>query len=216
MPEVGGKGRGPGFWACQTGCTPEGAPVTWRRGLALVRAASGPRLVPRRGWQRYSTEVQQLTWTRADLRGRARTVTCGYGHGWTCCREMACKRSAVRARLAPPRSEALSPVAGEGLPPSEGQFEGQDRRCTLWAAPSVGSAGRLREVIRRPISARGPIGYPLRSVTQLSVRARGNDRPMMAAKRLPDDDEAAEGPALAAVNTVTFNGHQTRHHTGLL
>ena len=39
--------------------------------------------------------------TRGDLRGRGRTVTCGYGRGWTCCREMACKRSAVRARLAP-------------------------------------------------------------------------------------------------------------------
>ena len=55
----------------------------------------------RRGWQRYSTEVQQLTRTRADLRGRGRTVTCRYGRGWTCCRQMACKRSAVRARLAP-------------------------------------------------------------------------------------------------------------------
>jgi hypothetical protein len=29
----------------------------------------------------------------------AGTVTCGYGRGWTCCRQMACKRSAVRARL---------------------------------------------------------------------------------------------------------------------
>src|SRR5450631_2311048 len=42
--------------------------------------------------EQYSTEVQQLTRTRGDLRGR----------GWTCCRQMACKRSAVRARLAPP------------------------------------------------------------------------------------------------------------------
>ena len=55
----------------------------------------------RRGRQRYSTEVQQLTRTRGDLRGRRRTVTCTDGRGWTCCRQMACKRSAVRARLAP-------------------------------------------------------------------------------------------------------------------
>ena len=49
----------------------------------------------------YSTEVQQLTRTRAVVRGRGRTVTCTDGRGWTCCRQMACKRSAVRARLAP-------------------------------------------------------------------------------------------------------------------
>jgi hypothetical protein len=46
-------------------------------------------------------EVQQLTRTRADVRGRERTVTRTDGRGWTCCRQMACKRSAVRARLAP-------------------------------------------------------------------------------------------------------------------
>ena len=57
--------------------------------------------------ERYSTEVQQLTRTRADLQGRGRTVTCTDGRGWTCRRQMACKRSAVRARLAPPRSEAI-------------------------------------------------------------------------------------------------------------
>jgi hypothetical protein len=60
----------------------------------------------RHGWERYSTEVQQLTRTLADLRGRGRTVTCRDGRGWTRCRQMACKRSALRARLAPPRSEA--------------------------------------------------------------------------------------------------------------
>jgi hypothetical protein len=49
----------------------------------------------------YSTEVQQLTRTRTDLRGRGRTVTCGDGRGWTCCRQMACKRSGVRISLAP-------------------------------------------------------------------------------------------------------------------
>jgi hypothetical protein len=39
---------------------------------------------------------------------------------------------------------------------------------------------------------------------------------MIAAKRLPQEDEAAGGAALAAVNAVTYNGHQTQHHTGLL
>ncbi len=81
--------------------------------MALVRASSGPRLVPRRGWQRYSTEVQQLTWTRADLWGRERTVTCGDGRGWTCCRQMACKRSGVRISVlavrSTPRSRACWP-----------------------------------------------------------------------------------------------------------
>jgi hypothetical protein len=50
----------------------------------------------------YSTEVQQLTRARAHLRGRVRTVTCTDGRGWTCCRQMACKRSGVRISLAPP------------------------------------------------------------------------------------------------------------------
>jgi hypothetical protein len=50
----------------------------------------------------YSTEVQQLTRTRAHSWGRGRTVTCGDGRGWTCCRQMACKRSGVRISLAPP------------------------------------------------------------------------------------------------------------------
>src|SRR5229473_4893182 len=62
------------------------------------------------GWpvrRRYSRKVPQQAWTRADGSGRGRTVTCGYTRGWTGCRWMACKRSAVRARLAPrfPRSE---------------------------------------------------------------------------------------------------------------
>ena len=51
----------------------------------------------------------QLTRTRADLRGRGRTVTCTERRGWTCCRQMACKRSAVRARLAPQE------MAGQGM-----------------------------------------------------------------------------------------------------
>jgi hypothetical protein len=41
------------------------------------------------------------------------------------------------------------------------------------------------EVILRPVSAREPVGYPLRSVTQKSVRSRGHDSQMMAAKHVP-------------------------------
>jgi hypothetical protein len=53
------------------------------------------------------------------------------GPGQTKSVGMACKRSAVRARLAPPRSEALSPVAGEGLPRLRGTLRGK-----IVAAPS--------------------------------------------------------------------------------
>jgi hypothetical protein len=49
----------------------------------------------------YSRKVPQLVRTRGDLRGRGRTMTCIDARGWTCCLLMACKRSAVRARLAP-------------------------------------------------------------------------------------------------------------------
>ena len=56
---------------------------------------------PRRGWQRYSTEVQQHAGTRVAAQGRGRMVTCGDGRGWTCCRQMACKGSGVRISLAP-------------------------------------------------------------------------------------------------------------------
>jgi hypothetical protein len=107
LPGAGGggavarSGEGPGPGACLPGRTPNDAPVTWRRGLTLVRGHLGPRVVPRRGWQPYSTEVQQLTWMRADVRGRGRTLTCTERRGWTSCRQMACKRSAIRARLAP-------------------------------------------------------------------------------------------------------------------
>jgi len=49
----------------------------------------------------YSREAPQRVRMPGDWRGLAGTVTCGDGRGWTCCRQMACKRSAVRARLAP-------------------------------------------------------------------------------------------------------------------
>jgi hypothetical protein len=49
----------------------------------------------------YSRKVQQPVRTRGVCHGRGRTVTCGDGRGWTCCRQMACKRSGVRISLAP-------------------------------------------------------------------------------------------------------------------
>jgi hypothetical protein len=120
------SGEGPTSGACLTGCTPDGARVTWCTGLALVRLHLRHDWCSWRGWQRYSTEVQQLTWTQADVQGRERTVTCRDGRGWTCCRQMACKRSAVRARLAPPRSEIEFESKTGERGPREGHSEGQD------------------------------------------------------------------------------------------
>jgi AbiV family abortive infection protein len=74
-------------------------------------------------------------------------------------------------------------------------------RCTI-----SGVCGSDARVILRPIFAREPLGYPLRCVTHRSVRSRGNDWQMMAAKRLPDEHEAAEGAALAAANAVALLG----------
>ena len=75
----------------------------WRyTGLPLVQAfISGRNGSPLRDRVRYSTEVPQRTWTEVAAPGRRRTVTCGDGRGWTCCRQMACKRSGVRISLAP-------------------------------------------------------------------------------------------------------------------
>jgi hypothetical protein len=66
------------------------------------------------GWQRYSRKVQQQVRTQVAAQGRVRTVTCTDGRGWTCCRQMACKRSAVRARLAPLQVRGPSPGRGKG------------------------------------------------------------------------------------------------------
>jgi hypothetical protein len=101
--EAPGELRGPGFWGLLDRMHAE------RRTCNLVyRVGAGQGFIWGQGWcswrgsKRYSRKVQQLTRTRGDVRGRGRTVTCRDGRGWTCCRQMACKRSAVRARLAPP------------------------------------------------------------------------------------------------------------------
>ena len=49
----------------------------------------------------YSRKVPQRVRIPGDWQVLTGTVTCGDGRGWMCCRQMACKRSAVRARLAP-------------------------------------------------------------------------------------------------------------------
>ncbi len=61
--------------------------------------------------------------------------------------------------------------------------------------------GRTRE----PPPA-GACGYPLRSVTHRSIRSRGNDWQMMAAKRLPGEREAARAAVLAEANAVGLRG----------
>ena len=68
----------------------------WRRQSRSDRASHGPR-----GSRRYSRKVPQQARTHGDLCTRLGTVTCADGLMWTGCRWMACKRSAVRARLAP-------------------------------------------------------------------------------------------------------------------
>jgi hypothetical protein len=78
--EAAGEWRGLGFWACLTGCTPEGASVTWCTGLALVRASSGPRLVPPVGM---AVVQHGSTATHLDAGGRVGTREDGDLHGWT-------------------------------------------------------------------------------------------------------------------------------------
>ncbi len=90
--------------------TPGGSPHgKWARAtFSWPWTAAGPGLhiglerIPSAGQVRYSTEVPQRTRTEVAVPGRRRTVTCGGGRGWTCCRQMACKRSGVRISLAPP------------------------------------------------------------------------------------------------------------------
>ena len=78
--EAGGEWRGPDFWACLTGCTPDGAPVTWCTGLALVRASSEARLVLLAGM----AAVQHgSTATHQDAGGLAGTREDGDLRGWT-------------------------------------------------------------------------------------------------------------------------------------
>jgi hypothetical protein len=71
-PEAGeglhGAATGRLLGACLTGCTPYDAPVTWRRGLTLVRAASGATTGASGG----------------DGSGTARKYSNSPGRGWTC------------------------------------------------------------------------------------------------------------------------------------
>ena len=72
------SGEGPTSGACLTGCTPDGAPVTWCSGLALVRALSGAPL----GLPAGMAAVQQKsTATGADAGGLAGTPEDGDLHG---------------------------------------------------------------------------------------------------------------------------------------
>ena len=70
-----GSGEGP---ASLTTCTPEGAPVTWCAGLALVGALSGARLGLPAGM---AAVQQESTATGADAGGLAGTLEDGDLHG---------------------------------------------------------------------------------------------------------------------------------------
>ena len=106
------------------------------------------------GWQRYSTEVPQRTRTEVVAEGRRRTVTCGDGRGWTCCRQMACKRSGVRISLAPQevpgrrlsgciRSAGRRQVNPGGAGGQRGHVPGADRLRRVWPCGRTAMAGRL-------------------------------------------------------------------------
>ncbi len=91
-----GRGRGydgPGRFRDSGVRRPD--PMSRRVGRAAVASQKRFWLVMRMmgrdqsGWpvrQRYSRKVPQQAWTRADRRGRGRTVTCAYTRGWTGCR----------------------------------------------------------------------------------------------------------------------------------
>ena len=80
-----------GGWQIQSGAMPGvRLPRAGPAQIALVEASLRPAQSTATGLDSGGTDADVL-----------RTVTCGDGRGWTCCRQMACKRSAVRARLAP-------------------------------------------------------------------------------------------------------------------
>jgi hypothetical protein len=144
MREAAGEWRGPDFWGCMTGCTPDGALVTWRTGLALVRASSEARLVLLAGM----AAVQHgSTATHLDAGGLAGTRKDGDLHGWT------------RVDVLPPDGmqevSGSSPLSSTGQKPnsnesnSEYSSKVQQRRpggppyvCSDRAPPLPGAAGR--------------------------------------------------------------------------
>jgi Sigma-70 region 2 len=80
LGEAAGEWRGPTSRACLTGCTPEGASVTRRRGLTLVRASSG---ATTGGAARMGAVQHGSTATHPDAGGLAGTREDGDLHGWT-------------------------------------------------------------------------------------------------------------------------------------
>jgi len=77
---VARSGVGPAAGTRLSGCPPERAPVTWRRGLTLVRAPSGPQLEPS---ARMAAVQHGSTATHPDAGGLAGTRVDGDLHGWT-------------------------------------------------------------------------------------------------------------------------------------
>ena len=75
-----GSGEGPASVASLTACAPEGAPVTWCAGLALVRALSGARLGLSAGM---AAVQQESTATGADPGGRTGMREDGNLRVWT-------------------------------------------------------------------------------------------------------------------------------------
>ena len=124
-------------------------------------------------------EVQQRVRIPVDREVLAGTVTCGYGRGWARCRQMACKRSAVRARLAPPGSDTEFEHGTDERFPLEGHSEGQD--------PS--EAGRLTSDDAELVPPRRP--------TALSRRSRGHQLRQGGFPGGPNSLRAAEPSSVA-------------------